>query len=355
MVAPVTDLGWVTDLNISTAYRRRRRWRQKPPFNLNLNYNCRSAYRISKTGNWGPTGVGVVGNAATYWDFQNGTVHSRNMSYEVLRGRMMDRASLGVMLGEFAESARMVANRAVQIARFARAVRKLDFQLAARTLGLSKPPNIPKQGWRGQAKGWGRGWLEFSFGWSPLVGDISSAMDVLVNREPKFRVYGGGKDVSSTRVHQTWSPGTQYYSWTTETSSFDIYTKQGCRLVVSNPNLALANQLGLVNPAVVVWELIPFSFLIDWFANVESVLSQGTDFLGLAVSDQYQRHFATGIATRDSGDVYNGRYETTRNRVIHAGRGTSLTGVTLSVRPWKNPHWRRGLNAISLLVQGLGK
>lgn len=53
---------------------------------------------------------------------------------------------------------------------------------------------------------------------------------------------------------------------------------------LENPNAWLANQMGLINPAVVVWDLVPWSFVVNMFANVNSLLNQFTDFYGLEVS-----------------------------------------------------------------------
>lgn len=36
--------------------------------------------------------------------------------------------------------------------------------------------------------------------------------------------------------------------------------------------MSAARQLGLVDPATVVWELIPYSFVVDWFLPIGSYL-----------------------------------------------------------------------------------
>jgi hypothetical protein len=49
---------------------------------------------------------------------------------------------------------------------------------------------------------------------------------------------------------------------------------------VTNPNLDLLQSLGLANPAEVIWELIPFSFLIDHVTGIGNFLSAFSDELG---------------------------------------------------------------------------
>lgn len=43
--------------------------------------------------------------------------------------------------------------------------------------------------------------------------------------------------------------------------------------------------LGLANPLKTIWEVIPFSWFVDWFTNIGKVLGQVTDFLGLQVKN----------------------------------------------------------------------
>jgi hypothetical protein len=45
--------------------------------------------------------------------------------------------------------------------------------------------------------------------------------------------------------------------------------------------------MGLTNPAVVAWELVPFSFVVDWFVNVSEFLGQFDEFIGLALDEPY--------------------------------------------------------------------
>lgn len=57
---------------------------------------------------------------------------------------------------------------------------------------------------------------------------------------------------------------------------------------ISDPILYRTNQLGLVNPAAVAWELVPFSFLVDWFIGVGSWLNGLTDFVGLSLQKSFR-------------------------------------------------------------------
>ena len=52
---------------------------------------------------------------------------------------------------------------------------------------------------------------------------------------------------------------------------------------VTNQNAYLANRVGMINPATVAWELVPFSFAIDWFLPVTSFLDSYTDQVGWSV------------------------------------------------------------------------
>jgi hypothetical protein len=73
---------------------------------------------------------------------------------------------------------------------------------------------------------------------------------------------------------------------------------------MDNPLLALFSQTGFTNPINLLWELIPFSFVADWFLPIGSYLEalkawEGATFLGGS------RTLFTRVKT-DSTVAYNG-------------------------------------------------
>lgn len=54
---------------------------------------------------------------------------------------------------------------------------------------------------------------------------------------------------------------------------------------VRNKTLMRLEQFGLANPTAVAWELVPFSFVADWFVGIGDYLAAQTALLGLEVLD----------------------------------------------------------------------
>lgn len=138
-----------------------------------------------------------------------------------------------------------------------------------------------------------KGYLEYQFGWSPLVSDVYSAVDAytkgLGSVGDKVRKRSGRAPMKASNPSSISSP--------LEATA----TASG---IVSNPVSAGLNQLGLLNPALMAWNALPFSFLIDWFVPVSTVLGSLTAGAGLGCYNQsvstYQR---TVVFTRDAPDV----------------------------------------------------
>jgi len=112
--------------------------------------------------------------------------------------------------------------------------------------------------------------LEWHFGWSPLLQDIYDAVEVLAS-SPETRQCSGTATRDAyyyDRSGDTWQTGERFQ---------EAYARYSVRVkgtpIIENANYALLNQLGLANPATVVWELVPWSFVIDWFVPVGRFLS----------------------------------------------------------------------------------
>lgn len=289
-------------------------------------------------------------------------------AYEKLKGMVSDRASMGVSLLELDQSITMIATRSVQIARFGRQLLRGNLVGAAKELKLS---TVPKRA--SVKKSFSNNYLEFHFGWAPLIGDIHSAIDVLQSPvkdcTPRAAAKSGLTDWYNLSNPEKFDIGYRKYE-TYRRFRLERRVIMGARVKVSNPNLWLANQLGLVNPAVVVYELIPFSFVADWFINVEQFLSFGTDYYGLTLDKTYTTCVDKGeFSQRLWDDNYSGYYNSdgvlvrfwdyshsdVNSNVCNMWRQSGLAKPTLFVRPFKVWGWRRAAAAVSLLTQQLSK
>lgn len=367
MVAPITG-PYTTEIGGSgsavTYYSLQRKYRQTRPYNLASPYQRSVSSSIVRAGNPSKNARSYgTQDVLTYYDWS----HLRNKAYERLKAQVADRAQLSVTLLEYSQSLSMIIKRATQLGSVARKIRRLDFVGAARELRLAAVP----QG-ASVKKSFANNYLEYSFGWAPLIGDLGSAVNVLQNPLKNQRVKGSSKDASFSTTFNVvdYVNGYPTSGQLAERHSYEkvdveaMGASMGMEVAVSNPNLWLANQLGFVNPMTVVWELIPFSFVVDWFVNVEQFLSSGTDFIGLTVENPWNARVLKGVYTYYKRDVYayslgpptwSLYYETYEDRLVnkfaHSDRSLGLVYPTLTVAKLNLPSWRRAATAVSLLVQ----
>lgn len=125
-------------------------------------------------------------------------------------------------------------------------------------------------------------WLEYSFGWTPLVNDIFAGARAL--RQIRQRSYDH-KVIRSVGTAQSMFPqsdmhkgleGGHTVSGTVlETAEFIVVYRGAVRLPIGNRALMTRQNLGFTwsNFIPTVYELIPYSFLVDYFTNIGDVLS----------------------------------------------------------------------------------
>jgi hypothetical protein len=125
-------------------------------------------------------------------------------------------------------------------------------------------------------------WLEHSFGWQPLVGDIKSLCDALarlnVYSMPRKRINArAGREKQSAYssvIDRSASPGLQYSITRNAVQTRSAAVRfSGAIKVASGPNFT-TDTLGLSLRDIIpsLWELIPYSFLVDYFTNVGSII-----------------------------------------------------------------------------------
>jgi hypothetical protein len=203
-----------------------------------------------------------------------------------------DQSSLGVFAAEWKESLGMITNRSLTLYHAFRDLRRGRLDDALKRFGvprLRKHQRLKATEVENQASGL---WLEYWFGWSPMVQDIYDAGDVIQQPLP----YGTGKGSAGGvyNLHQK----TTYDEHRTFAR---VKYKLQADFSLENPNLYLMNRLGLANPATVAWELIPFSFVVDWFTGFGQYVNSMSDFVGLEMTRACTTKFIDGV---DSYEIF---------------------------------------------------
>lgn len=223
---------------------------------------------------------------------------ARDRFYHAARDQ--SQAALGITLLEFTKSLDMVTSRAKSLASSLNYLRKGDLYRSLRALAVDKRKSRKASiSFQRSNKSLADLWLEINFGWVPLVQDIYESVKVLQSNQPVTRVSGTGKGTYEKRMVVSNLPN--YEIWTKDTLGVKTLRVVG-DVRVANPNLFLANKLGLTNPAAVLWDAIPFSFVVDWFLPVNKFLNSFDDSLGITVSGLCA---STKIQTTGSESYWN--------------------------------------------------
>jgi hypothetical protein len=204
--------------------------------------------------------------------------------------------------------------------------------------------------------------LEYEYGVKPLVKDLQDSMKILTSDPGPRRIRASAKEYHSSGVQTNFGAG----AYSREDVSCVLKIVLGTDIRVSNPNLWLAGRLGLIDLAL-PWKLIPFSFVLDWFGNVEQVISSCTDWFGCELSNQYTTTIARGTRRYISHTPWqNGtypdgspRWEFNRTVVdqdsVELKRTLGFSSPSFVIRPFKGFSLERGAQALSLISSVFGR
>lgn len=193
-----------------------------------------------------------------------------------------------VFIAELPATMKMFVSTARRITGALKAVKRGRLEVARQLLG------VQKGGKPGSTAA--NNWLELQYGWKPLLSDIDSGARKLakVLHDPRkswkvatFASRERKVDNALTMLVgdvNDFPPGKQTVYETTT-------VRAGVSFTISNEMLAHAASLGFTNPALVVWELVPLSFVVDWLIGVGDWLEDFTTFQGM----QFQDGFVTVV------------------------------------------------------------
>lgn len=267
-----------------------------------------------------------------------------NAARDKFMGSIREEAMLAVNWAERKQAISMITDRANQLLRFTRAIKRGRLGDAADALRL---PNhlIPSRAKWHRTRSAASTFLEFHFGWDPLVKDIYSACGLLSAPVSWPRVEVTGRKVSFDFRDKS--------LYDDQRCTGSLRASMGATVRVSNPNLWLLNQLGLLNPAAVVWERAPWSFLVDWVLNVSQWLDQWTDLSGLTLTDAWYTVRGKAACTLDYAYTPRKEWVHVEKEATVAERTLGVPGVTLGKIPYKPLSAVRAATAVSLLAQKL--
>lgn len=278
-------------------------------------------------GSWSDVRSSVFDSRRVGW-FDNELARATDKALSRLNESMHKiQAGMAINLVQWRQSTEMIVKRATQLGRAYRALRKGKLGSFLNEFGLTakkKHVVLTRKGKRNRysdaitvrpkdAPGL---WLEYWFGWLPAIQDIYSCCEILQSNPPPMKVFGrGGSSYSKDGMYLDDAFRNHRVS-----GMVRVHIQTTVRL--TNPNLYLANQLGLINPAAVLWDAIPFSFVVDWFVPVTKFLNSYTEYMGLSFEDIFQTTTWLGEDSGTAVYLWNGEprlrqtYGIVINRVI---------------------------------------
>lgn len=235
------------------------------------------------------------------------------------------KANTPVTIAEFHKTAAMVAQTATRVYGTIKAIKSLDFQGAARALGikisirrekrwnrqkdkfLKVGSKVRSQTYTNKIYDHRRGryvyksdsdvisfasqtWLELQYGWKPLLSDIYSQVEALatVQTERSNTLRFVSASVSGTaRARISENAGLGETWKLVRNVVIETRCKMSVGYRIKNPYPDPVHTFGMNNPAIVVWELVPFSWVADWFIPFGLYLESFTATSGLEFSQGF--------------------------------------------------------------------
>lgn len=282
-----------------------------------------------------------------------------------LLSRLRDRVAgsdfnAGVFLGEGKESLRLISNSASRIAKSLRELRRGNLYGASRELtGIGKGFEKRRVGWRKFSRGerstdqeTASQWLELQYGWLPLLQDAEGGARFLAHHfSAPLHYVARCTQFRADSTLQTTSP-TQFLFREKERR-----VQRWIKAILTEKDTV--KLVGLTDPLSVAWELVPYSFVVDWFIPIGNYLQaralnqaltgkfvvstlsrnrfRGLDYVPGGVPTDWKVLSDGGC----SGAYVNFTREVVTNLTVPLPEVKSLGQIT---------SWKRAANAVSLLL-----
>jgi hypothetical protein len=163
------------------------------------------------------------------------------------------------------------------------------------------------------------GVLEFQNGWKPLLGDVYNACEMLANRKMQadWVITGRGETKRFDSRDEILGQDTPWYVNPRTRRYWECTRLANVRIdaTVDDQFFHRLSQMGMTNPFATAWELLPLTYIADWFVGIGDWLQSlgapaGMKFFSGSCTRYYEL-----IVTMESADLSRGQYSGYRRKV----------------------------------------
>lgn len=245
---------------------------------------------------------------------------------------------------------------------------KGNLRKAAGSLGItvtSKESGVYRRMYeKNPAKAMASLFLQFQYGWKPLLQDIYGALKFIEKQlkpgqTKPFKVSVTKKEKVKQELFSDQGLGGALQVKQTLRMSYVV--KMSVEYQISNSRLHTLASLGITNPGAVAWEALPFSFIADWVLPIGTFISSldstiGLEFLRGTVSSKYQcENSAFSHGSAQTTWTYDGSANSFA-KSVHVARDPLPSFPAPRLPHFKNPvtptHIANAIALITVLVGG---
>lgn len=205
-----------------------------------------------------------------------------------------------VTAAEMPKTLKLIASSALKLRDAIKSIKRADADGFAKALGLKgrdrrKSLSTIRRNSKGLANKRDFGnyvantWLEVNYGWRPLLSDVENALQAQLNlmerSDADFRIRSSTSRAAGESDWRNQDDGHYTVGAFQVTGKFQVY----------DSSMRDYNAIGLTNLSSVVWEVIPYSFVVDWFFPIGSYVEALTALSGVKFlhgTETYEEYYA---------------------------------------------------------------
>lgn len=307
------------------------------PADLWAGITPRQVYSDERFVGWGDTG-GVVNQfrftLINPWEFMFAISEPDGMNTKLLLKIKDQTSNLSVTLPELGKTTDMVFGLGRDILAAFRSLR--SGKTFSQFMRWVKNPN-------NASKSVARRWLEYNYGWIPTIMDIHGLSESLYRRTKNGWIYVrvSDQDTKEKRISDNFTLDDYHLK---QVMSF----RRRARYKIASGTLKTLSETGISNPTLAAWELVPYSFVVDYFVNIGDWLSTFDALNGVSDLSWYSTN---KVEVTASANIKGYRTQQRAQSVgVMFNRNSLNTTLTADFPQWRpNINARRLANLVALL------